>query len=63
MPGLYIHIPFCITKCPYCSFHSQTDLSLIPAFIEALGKEAEMAGRVFPRPSIRFTSAGALPPS
>ena len=20
--GLYIHTPFCISKCPYCDFHS-----------------------------------------
>ena len=20
--GLYIHIPFCVSKCPYCDFHS-----------------------------------------
>jgi oxygen-independent coproporphyrinogen-3 oxidase len=43
-PGLYLHIPFCLTKCSYCSFYSQTDVSLIPDFIEALGKEMEMAG-------------------
>lgn len=23
--GLYIHIPFCISKCPYCDFYSLTD--------------------------------------
>jgi oxygen-independent coproporphyrinogen-3 oxidase len=46
-PGLYLHIPFCLTKCSYCSFYSQTDVSLIPDFIEALGKEMEMAGAGF----------------
>ena len=20
--GIYIHIPFCLSKCPYCSFNS-----------------------------------------
>ena len=23
--GIYIHIPFCLSKCAYCDFHSQTD--------------------------------------
>jgi putative oxygen-independent coproporphyrinogen III oxidase len=43
LPGLYIHIPFCLTKCPYCNFYSQTELSLIPDFIEALEREMERA--------------------
>ncbi len=42
LPGLYIHIPFCLTKCPYCNFYSQTEQSLIPDFIEALEREMEI---------------------
>ncbi|MBW2568907.1 MAG: radical SAM family heme chaperone HemW [Deltaproteobacteria bacterium] len=40
--GLYLHIPFCINKCPYCDFYSITDLSLKQAFIEALMCEMRM---------------------
>jgi oxygen-independent coproporphyrinogen-3 oxidase len=41
-PGLYIHIPFCLSKCPYCDFYSSTSLSAIPDFLNALFKEMEM---------------------
>ena len=37
--GLYIHIPFCIKKCPYCDFYSITDASMQPAFVDALINE------------------------
>jgi len=37
--GLYIHIPFCLRKCPYCDFYSVTDLSLKNAFTKALVQE------------------------
>jgi oxygen-independent coproporphyrinogen-3 oxidase len=42
IPGIYIHIPFCRTKCGYCNFYSVTSLSSIPDFLEALGREMEM---------------------
>ena len=40
-PGLYIHIPFCRTKCRYCAFYSERALELAPAYLAALGKELE----------------------
>jgi len=44
--GLYIHIPFCLKKCPYCDFYSITDVSLQPAFLNALSSEMRMTGGV-----------------
>jgi oxygen-independent coproporphyrinogen-3 oxidase len=40
--GLYVHIPFCVKKCPYCDFYSITDRSLCPAFVDALISEMHM---------------------
>jgi putative oxygen-independent coproporphyrinogen III oxidase len=40
--GIYIHIPFCQSKCPYCDFYSVTDLSRIPDYLNALQAEMRM---------------------
>ncbi len=40
--GLYIHVPFCVSKCPYCDFHSTTDRSLVSEYITALESEMGM---------------------
>lgn len=37
--GLYVHIPFCLGKCPYCDFYSITDLSLMQDFCDGLAAE------------------------
>ncbi|MGA2401435.1 MAG: radical SAM family heme chaperone HemW [Syntrophobacteraceae bacterium] len=38
-PGLYIHIPFCRSKCLYCDFYSVVSLAAIPAWLQAVQKE------------------------
>ena len=40
--GLYIHIPFCQSKCGYCDFYSIEDTSLTASFIDALLAEIEL---------------------
>ncbi len=41
-PGLYVHVPFCQTKCPYCDFYSVTSPDLISAYLKALEQEARL---------------------
>ncbi len=40
--GLYLHIPFCKAKCPYCDFISTTDLDLMPDFLAAMELEIKL---------------------
>jgi oxygen-independent coproporphyrinogen-3 oxidase len=40
--GLYLHIPFCTARCPYCDFISTTDLDLLPDFLVALEREIKL---------------------
>ncbi len=39
MAGIYIHIPFCKTKCHYCDFYKSTDFGARADFLSALKKE------------------------
>lgn len=40
--GLYLHIPFCKTKCHYCDFYSDTNMSWKNDFVKALTNEMKM---------------------
>ena len=42
MRGLYVHIPFCVSKCSYCDFYSLPGrMDMIGAYIQAVLREAE----------------------
>lgn len=41
MAGIYIHIPFCASRCIYCAFYSTTSLNLRQRYIDALCREME----------------------
>ena len=42
MAGLYIHIPFCRSKCFYCSFYSSTSLKFLENTVDAIAQELEI---------------------
>jgi oxygen-independent coproporphyrinogen-3 oxidase len=42
MAGIYIHIPFCKSRCIYCDFYSSIQTDLKESYIHALCKELEM---------------------
>jgi len=62
--ALYIHVPFCETKCNYCDFNTYARLeSLIPGYVEALGVELAAWGEALGRPPVRTLFLGGGTPS
>jgi oxygen-independent coproporphyrinogen-3 oxidase len=46
MAGLYIHIPFCGSRCGYCDFYSTTSPGRVGSYIEALKREMTARSRL-----------------
>ncbi len=62
--GLYIHIPFCQTKCTYCNFNTYARLEgLIPEYVQALVKEVRLWGSDLDRTQVRSVFFGGGTPS
>jgi oxygen-independent coproporphyrinogen-3 oxidase len=61
---LYIHVPFCRSRCHYCSFHSQSfDQATFAWYLSLLLKEIELWGRRLQRPRLRTVYFGGGTPS
>jgi oxygen-independent coproporphyrinogen-3 oxidase len=62
--SLYLHIPFCTTKCTYCAFNTYINLeALIPAYVEALAEEIRVSGQSAPDTLVHTVFFGGGTPS
>lgn len=47
--AIYVHIPFCVRKCPYCDFTSYSGREhLFSPYVQALSREIHRAAATFP---------------
>ena len=62
--GLYVHVPFCKTKCPYCDFNTYQGIEgQMGAYLEAVTTELQLWGRALGRPKVRTVFFGGGTPS
>ena len=62
--GLYVHIPFCATKCPYCDFNTYAGIEAMMApYLAALRSEIELWGAVLGGPRLDTVFFGGGTPS
>ncbi len=74
--GLYIHVPFCSTRCGYCDFNTYTPAELragqplaggsgsgdhVTAYLDALDRELELAAAQVGRPAETVFIGGGTP--
>ena len=63
MAGIYLHIPFCKTRCTYCDFYSTTQQDLSSTYIEALCKELKLRNEYLDNEVISSIYLGGGTPS
>ncbi len=65
--GVYVHVPFCITRCGYCDFNTYTPAELggvnPDAWLQALGTELELAAARVDAPPVNTVFVGGGTPS
>ena len=62
---LYLHVPFCKSKCAYCDFNSYAchDQAVILRYLTALNQEITLAGKRFAHAKIDTVYIGGGTPS
>jgi putative oxygen-independent coproporphyrinogen III oxidase len=65
--GVYVHVPFCITRCGYCDFNTYTPAELggvnPDAWLAALRTELELAAARLDAPTVNTVFVGGGTPS
>jgi oxygen-independent coproporphyrinogen-3 oxidase len=62
--ALYIHVPFCQVKCPYCDFNTYQGIEdLMEQYLDALITEIQLWGRAVNRPIVNSVFFGGGTPS
>ena len=62
--SLYLHVPFCVSKCPYCDFNSHVGLEgLFESYSRALVSEIRLWGRELGAPRLDTVFIGGGTPS
>jgi len=66
--GVYIHVPFCLSRCGYCDFNTYVpgeDGAQVRGYVDALERELELARRVLGgrAPAARTVFVGGGPPT
>ncbi|MEP7284433.1 MAG: radical SAM family heme chaperone HemW [Chloroflexota bacterium] len=60
--SLYLHIPFCGTRCTYCAFNTYTNVEiLIPAYVDAMCRELRWLGHGTAHPLHTIYFGGGTP--
>jgi oxygen-independent coproporphyrinogen-3 oxidase len=62
--GLYVHVPFCLTRCPYCDFNTYQGIEhLLAPYLEAVTTEFGLWGRALQSPAVGTVFFGGGTPS
>lgn len=62
MQGLYVHVPFCPTLCPYCDFHVvRRHGGVVAAYLKRLSQEARALYEQYPAPPSTLYFGGGTP--
>lgn len=56
--GVYVHVPFCVSKCGYCDFCRVTELGLVGGYLKTLEKEIGESLAVGRKPRTVYIGGG-----
>ena len=63
MSGIYIHVPYCKSKCDYCDFYSNVNTEGLSNFANFIEKELSLRKDYLPKGQIKTIYFGGGTPS